>query len=111
VIAGAKSGAALVNLEKPWRAIRRAAALDDVRLHDLRHAFASIAASSGLGFADHRQNVRSRSTSYDGALRTPRERPGEVAAAVVANKIAAAMSGTRGSGETVVPLRSSAARP
>ena len=49
VIVGAKAGAALVNLEKPWRAIRKAAGLDDVRLHDLRHAFASIAASSGMG--------------------------------------------------------------
>jgi integrase len=49
VIAGAKPGAALVNLEKPWRAIREQAGLDDVRLHDLRHAFASVAASSGMG--------------------------------------------------------------
>jgi integrase len=49
VIAGRKKGAALVNLEKPWRVIRAAAGLDDVRLHDLRHAFASVAASSGMG--------------------------------------------------------------
>jgi integrase len=49
VIVGAKPGAALVNLEKPWRSIRAVAGLDDVRLHDLRHAFASVAASSGLG--------------------------------------------------------------
>lgn len=48
-IAGAKPGAALVNLEKPWRAIRPAAGLDDVRLHDLRHAFASVAASKWMG--------------------------------------------------------------
>jgi len=49
LIVGAKEGAALVNLEKPWRAIRGAAGLDDVRLHDLRHTFASVAASSGMG--------------------------------------------------------------
>jgi integrase len=49
VIVGKIEGAALVNLEKPWRAIRAAAGLDDVRLHDLRHAFASVAASSGMG--------------------------------------------------------------
>jgi site-specific recombinase XerD len=36
-------------LEKPWRIIRKVAALQDVRIHDLRHAFASIAASSGMG--------------------------------------------------------------
>jgi len=49
VIVGGKAGARLVNLEKPWRAIREDAGLEDVRLHDLRHAFASVAASSGLG--------------------------------------------------------------
>ena len=49
VIVGGKTGAALVNLEKPWRAIRKAAGLDDVRLHDLRHSFASTAASGGMG--------------------------------------------------------------
>jgi integrase len=49
VIVGNVTGARLVNLEKPWRAIRKAARLDDVRLHDLRHAFASVAASSGMG--------------------------------------------------------------
>ena len=41
VIVGHKHGAAMVNLEKPWRAIRNKAGLEDVRLHDLRHAFAS----------------------------------------------------------------------
>jgi integrase len=74
VIVGAKPGAAFVNLEKPWRAIRGAAALDDVRLHDLRHAFASIAASSGL--ANHRQDARSQPAGYDGALRTSCQRSG-----------------------------------
>jgi integrase len=53
VIVGEKEGAALVNLEKPWRAIREQAALNDVRLHDLRHAFASVAASSGMGLPDY----------------------------------------------------------
>ena len=36
-----------MNIEKPWRRIRGAAKLDDVRLHDLRHSFASVAASGG----------------------------------------------------------------
>jgi len=48
VICGAKPGSHLVNLEKPWRRIRTAAGLDDVRLHDLRHTFASVAARNGL---------------------------------------------------------------
>ena len=32
---------------EPWRRIRAAAKLDDVRLHDLRHSYASVAASGG----------------------------------------------------------------
>jgi len=47
VIAGHKHGEHLVNMQKPWRAIRKSAALEDVRIHDLRHTFASIAAASG----------------------------------------------------------------
>jgi integrase len=48
VITGKKSGARLVNLQKPWRRIRVAANLDNVRLHDLRHSFASVAAGVGM---------------------------------------------------------------
>ncbi|MDZ3836833.1 MAG: site-specific integrase [Rhodospirillales bacterium] len=47
VICGANPGAHLVNLEKPWRRIRKAALLADVRLHDLRHSFASVAVAGG----------------------------------------------------------------
>ncbi len=49
VIPGQKDGARLINLGKPWRLIRTEAKLDDVRLHDLRHTFASIGAGVGLG--------------------------------------------------------------
>lgn len=48
VICGRKPNTHLVNLQKPWRRLRKAADLDDVRLHDLRHSFASAAASSGI---------------------------------------------------------------
>jgi len=48
VVFGAKKGSHLVNLQKPWRKFRASAGLEKVRIHDLRHSFASIAASSGL---------------------------------------------------------------
>jgi integrase len=48
VIPGQKDGAPLINLQKPWRLIRAKAGLDDVRLHDLRHSFASVGAAAGL---------------------------------------------------------------
>ncbi len=38
VIPGAKKGARLVNLQKPWRRLRARAELNDVRIHDLRHS-------------------------------------------------------------------------
>ncbi len=47
VIVGERRGAHLVNLQKPWRRLRHAAGLDEVRIHDLRHSFASVAAASG----------------------------------------------------------------
>jgi integrase len=48
VIAGGKPGAHLVELQKPWRRIRAKANLGDVRIHDLRHSFASVAAGTGM---------------------------------------------------------------
>jgi integrase len=48
VIEGAKPGSPLVNIRKPWHRLREAAGLPDVRLHDLRHSFASVAVAGGL---------------------------------------------------------------
>ncbi|MBN98158.1 MAG: integrase, partial [Gemmatimonadetes bacterium] len=48
VIAGQRKNAPLVNLQKPWRLIRSMAGLNDVRLHDLRHTFASVGAGMGM---------------------------------------------------------------
>lgn len=47
VICGEMHGRHLVNLQKVWDAVRAKAGLQDVRLHDLRHSFASMAARSG----------------------------------------------------------------
>lgn len=47
VIVGERTGTHLVNLQKVWASIRTSAALEDVRIHDLRHSFASVAARSG----------------------------------------------------------------
>jgi integrase len=49
VIAGAKDGAPRSDLKKPWAAVSRAAGLERVRLHDLRHSFASFGAGASLG--------------------------------------------------------------
>jgi integrase len=49
VIVGHKENASRADLNKPWNAIRRHAKLEGVRLHDLRHTFASFGAGASLG--------------------------------------------------------------
>ena len=47
VIPGTKPGARLSSLFGPWRRVRARAGLDDVRIHDLRHSYASRALALG----------------------------------------------------------------
>jgi len=47
VLPGRNKGAHLVNIDKPWQRVRKAAGLTDVRLHDLRRTVGSWLASGG----------------------------------------------------------------
>ena len=47
VIVGDKEGQRLVNLRKPWLRICKVARLRNVRIHDLRHSFASVGVNGG----------------------------------------------------------------
>jgi integrase len=47
VIQGKVEGRPRADLNRPWRMVARRAALMGVRLHDLRHSFASVALSNG----------------------------------------------------------------
>ena len=47
VLPGRKEGGSITELKTTWKAIRSKAGLDGVRLHDMRHTFASIAAGAG----------------------------------------------------------------
>ncbi|AVO46438.1 integrase [Phreatobacter cathodiphilus] len=49
VIAGEQPLKPRADLKRPWSMVRRAAGLDGVRLHDLRHTFASHGAAAGMG--------------------------------------------------------------
>ncbi len=48
VFPSASGGITTISLQKVWNKVRIAAGLKDLRLHDLRHNFASSAVSSGL---------------------------------------------------------------
>ena len=101
VIVGGVEGRALVNLEKSWLVIRKDAGLGDVRLHDLRHAFAAVAASSGMGLPiigkmlGHTQAATTHRYAHIAAD------PVKAAAAAVAGKIAGAMNNTKHTAEIV----------
>lgn len=45
---GKRKGRHRVNLADPWAWVRKRAKIPDVRVHDLRHSFASVAVSGGL---------------------------------------------------------------
>lgn len=108
VICGAMTGAHLVNLQKPWRRIRKDAGLDDVRIHDLRHSFASVAVAGGaslpligalLGHTQPQTTARYAHLGSDPRL---------AAADAVANRIVAAM---RGESADVIGLSTAQKRP
>lgn len=49
IFPGEKPGAPRADLKKPWAAVTAAAGLEGVRIHDLRHSFASVGAGASLG--------------------------------------------------------------
>jgi integrase len=49
LIPGPIEGKPRVGLDAPWAAVTKAAGLEGVRIHDLRHSFASVGAGAGMG--------------------------------------------------------------
>jgi hypothetical protein len=117
VFPGAKPGTHFTDTARLWAAVRHAAGLPDVRLHDLRHAFASVAASGGLmlpligallGHTDSATTAR-----YAHLVDTSRRRAadsvsGAVAAALAGIDSLAAPSTDRGLGDPRVLERPTA---
>jgi len=48
VLTGKLAGGRLTDLQPFWQRVRARAGLNDARIHDLRHTFASVAAASGM---------------------------------------------------------------
>jgi integrase len=92
VIAGRGEGP-LQNLRRPWLDVRKAAGLKDVRLHDLRHSFASVAVARGLSLPvigallGHTQAATTQRYAHLAAD------PLKQATEMIGSRIAAAMTG------------------
>jgi integrase len=94
------------DLHRPWRAIRKRAGLEGVRLHDLRHTYASFGAGSGLGLP-----IIGRLLGHTQASTTARyahldNDPLRRASETIGGRIAEALKGNKTA--AVIPIRRSA---
>jgi integrase len=85
-----------IGLPKAWRRIRKQAELEDVRIHDLRHSFASVGAGAGMGL-----QVVGKLLGHSNPKTTARyahiaDDPVRAAADSISGSIAAAMAGEIG---------------
>jgi integrase len=103
VIAGDRPNRPRADLQRPWDAVRRLAGLEGVRIHDLRHSHASMAAASGLSLTIIGELLGHRQASTTKRYVHLTGTPVQVAAERVSSSIEAAMRG-RPDAE-VVPLR------
>lgn len=108
LIAGAKDGAPRADLKKPWEAVKKVAGLEGLRIHDLRHTFASSGAGASLGLPiigkllGHSQPATTHRYAHLDA--DPLRR----AADTIGATIAAAMGGNK-SAAVVVPFKNARA--
>jgi integrase len=102
VFAGRREGQRLVGIQRIWRRVAKAAKLDDVRIHDLRHSLASVGAAGGLslpiigkllGHSQPQTTARYAHLAAD---------PVKAAAETVAKRVAGMMAGHSAK---VVPLK------
>lgn len=91
VITGAKPGTHLVNMKDPWAAIREAADLPDLRIHDLRHSFASIGAGGGMSLPVIGALLGHKETSTTARYAHLSDNPLRIAVEDIGDKIAEAM--------------------
>ncbi len=102
VFPGAREGRPIVNLTRLWEAVRHAAGVPDVRIHDLRHAFASVAASGGLSLPIIGSLLGHRNASTTQRYAHLSANPLKAAADRTAGEISSLLAGTT---VQIIPLR------
>ncbi len=94
-------------LNTVWRRARKVAALDDVRLHDLRHSYASVAVSTG----EELRTVASLLGHADLATTTGYAHLAEAPIAEAAGRIARQIDDALAPTEPVTPIKPPLPRP
>jgi integrase len=98
VIPGENVGRPRADLKKPWDAVCKAAGLDGVHLHDLRHTFASVAAGASLGLPIVGKLLGHRNASTTQRYAHLDPDPMRRAVEMIGSTIAAAMAGRESKG-------------
>ena len=106
VIPGTRPGEPFIGIDKLWVRVRNRAGLPDVRLHDLRHSFASVGASGGLSLPLIGALLGHRHTATTSRYAHLSADPIRAANEAVGARIAAALAGN--SGGEVVPIHTGA---
>ena len=105
VLPGEKEGQHLVGLPRAWGRIRSRANLQGVRLHDLRHSFASVGAGAGMGLPIVGKLLGHRDPKTTARYAHIGDAPAKAAADRISGTIAAAMKGENGGEVVELPNR------
>lgn len=103
VIAGAKADKPRSDLKRPWKRITDHAGLADLRLHDLRHSFASVGAASGMGLPIVGKLLGHASPTTTARYSHFADDPLRRASDSIASQIAAALGGSK-AGAEIIPI-------
>ena len=95
VITGCRAGRRLANLNAQWVVVRKRAGLEDVRIHDLRHSFASRALAMGESLTMIGKLLRHRQVQTTARYAHLARESVKTSAARVAESIAADMEAPR----------------
>ncbi|WP_316186335.1 MULTISPECIES: site-specific integrase [unclassified Bradyrhizobium] len=106
VIAGKKEESHLTDLQHPWRRIRKAARLDDVRIHDLRHTFASGGLLVGEGLPMIGKLLGHTQVQTTARYAHLASHPVKQAATRISDRLASALFGSVAEPNVKKPLRS-----
>lgn len=94
VIAGSKPDKPRSDIKRPWHRIITDAGLPDLRLHDLRHSYASVGAAAGMGLGTVGKLLGHASPATTARYSHFADDPLRRASDSIANTIAAAISGS-----------------